>query len=512
MISSMIRKLLWSLGYPKLETSSGLVGPYHHVGVIQVRIPESTACQIFYPAQEPSQETTATTTTTKRRKKKTKESTDPSLVPYFRLAAVEGLIDFLRSGDGLLQLLSETPHPCHWQAEPLFPSSTTTTTPSTTATTTMSTTTTHEFPLVIVSHGLAGTFEMYTELCQQMASLGYCVVALEHEDGSAAYAQTVDGTVLPYQRPNDSEPYSRQKVWTMRTPMLHQRVQEMEKVVQYFHQQKTTARPSPSLTTAGRSFSLSSTAVTTTSTNLLDSVIQATDPSQLHLVGHSFGAATQILAAHQWTTSPSSSRLLQPKSLMALDAWAFALQEHVIQQGLVLSPRQPHDDDYSHQPFPLLSIISEDWITNPETTQIVQFLQNTTRNYQEHQNNDRNNLVFSYYAANSVHQSFSDTEAWFPSFIAKRVENRGPKESRHVTIRAAVQAWKQILATTSTTATATATTMDGILKPFPIVEMDDNEQNRQANNERPKKILEQATTISTTATAPIARTTSSISS
>jgi len=31
--------------------------------------------------------------------------------------------------------------------------------------------------------------EMYTQLCMHLASLGYVVVALEHEDGSGAYAE-----------------------------------------------------------------------------------------------------------------------------------------------------------------------------------------------------------------------------------------------------------------------------------------------------------------------------------
>ena len=50
MLTSALRKMLLTLGYPKLEKSHHLVGPYRHVGALQVRIPDATNCQIFYPA------------------------------------------------------------------------------------------------------------------------------------------------------------------------------------------------------------------------------------------------------------------------------------------------------------------------------------------------------------------------------------------------------------------------------------------------------------------------------
>jgi platelet-activating factor acetylhydrolase len=46
-------------------------------------------------------------------------------------------------------------------------------------------TTRKQWPLVIFSHGLAGSRTAYSQLCSEMAASGRVVLAIEHRDGTA---------------------------------------------------------------------------------------------------------------------------------------------------------------------------------------------------------------------------------------------------------------------------------------------------------------------------------------
>ena len=115
--------------------------------------------------------------------------------------------------------------------------------------------------------------DMYTEFCRSLASCGYIVIALEHEDGSGVHATKPDGTQVRYMRP-DSTPYSREKVSSFRAPQLQQRVDETESVLRYLLQNKTADSRSDSQSEA----------------QTLEQVLRVADPSCVSLVGHSFGA------------------------------------------------------------------------------------------------------------------------------------------------------------------------------------------------------------------------------
>ena len=53
-----------------------------------------------------------------------------------------------------------------------------------------------EFKLcpIIFSHGMKGSRCMYSTICQEMASHGYIVFALDHHDGSCPYTENKQGT------------------------------------------------------------------------------------------------------------------------------------------------------------------------------------------------------------------------------------------------------------------------------------------------------------------------------
>ena len=74
------------------------------------------------------------------------------------------------------------------------------------------------FPIVFFSH-LFGSMEMYSNICRHLASMGMVVVAIEHEDGSACYAQNKDGDEIYYRKPPAGIDYSDRDQVRVRKPM-----------------------------------------------------------------------------------------------------------------------------------------------------------------------------------------------------------------------------------------------------------------------------------------------------
>jgi len=354
---SALRKVLWVFRYPSF--SSNLVGPYD-VGVIQRRIPGSTDSQIFYPAS-------------------TNKKNNDNDLSYFRNEAILGLADFSGQSSSLLEtLLGEKRHPCLVNAQPLE----------------FGNDNNNGFPVVLFSHGLGGCMEMYTQLCQQVASSGMIVVALEHEDGSGCYAKTESGETIFYKRP-DNTPYSREKVVNFRKAFLQQRVKETMQAIEFFLAEKTEQGQVND----------------SSNDRLFSKVAQAIDQSKgVALFGHSFGGTTMALTTQQ--ESISSKGLIN--SLTMLDPWAFTLDDDALQKGIPSSTS--------------LSILSESWLDNPENKQILQ-LHSTT--------SPKDSL---FYMPRSIHSSFSDTATWAPRFATRPLGLRGKKEKRHETIQSCANA------------------------------------------------------------------------
>ena len=361
LFATVLKRVLWVLRYPSF--SSDLVGP-HAVGAIQTRIPGSVACQIHYPAAADAKRDAA------------------SSLPYFRPKAVEGIGDYSRTDPSILEFLSNRDHPCVIGADPLLNGEDGD----------------DGFPIVVFSHGLGGCMEMYTELCRQIASQGFWVVALEHEDGSGAYAETRDGQPILYKRPDDT-PYSRQKVTNFRRSFLKQRVEETTSALSYILSSSSSSKDE----------SLDG--------QQLRKVMRAADKSRgVSLLGHSFGGASMIMTSREHLPNGAaddddlpSTPSIQLSSLCVLDPWAFSLEDQVLKEGV------PN--------LPTLSILSEGWLSNPETAQVRALLEKSGER------------VTSLYAPNSVHASFADSVGWLPGFVLRKMYMRGQKEKKHETAR-----------------------------------------------------------------------------
>lgn len=171
-----------------------------------------------------------------------------------------------------------------------------------------------KFPVILFSHGLGGSAETYTKQCIDMASLGYVVIALEHEDGSGAHAKTVDGKLVSYIRPPVGMAYTTENVIRFRAPFLAKRVAEVKAAVDFVQHSDFD-------------------------------VCRLMDRSRIAMAGHSFGAATATCAA----------RALPPNTfcgVLLLDVWAFPVPNLELGMGAQL---------------PVCSLLSEQFYHNNET-------------------------------------------------------------------------------------------------------------------------------------------------
>ncbi|TMW54943.1 hypothetical protein Poli38472_011287 [Pythium oligandrum] len=131
------------------------------------------------------------------------------------------------------------------------------------------------WPLVIFSHGLAGSLELYSVVNQQVASEGNIVVVVNHCDGSASVARPDDNRVEYYQRITPEVMRNENgEGFRFRNNQLRHRVQEIRRVLNVVsecaREEDTTGHP----------------------------VLSRADLDSVHVMGHSFGAATALTAAH----------------------------------------------------------------------------------------------------------------------------------------------------------------------------------------------------------------------
>ncbi|EGZ10322.1 hypothetical protein PHYSODRAFT_418251, partial [Phytophthora sojae] len=149
------------------------------------------------------------------------------------------------------------------------------------------------WPVLIFSHGLASSLELYSYVNQQLASHGHVVVVLNHCDGSACVCSPEAGRIDYYQQ---ITPEVRDDVdgagFRFRNGQLQQRVSEVRAVLDAIKQDAAAS----------------------------GSVFGHCNLANVSVAGHSFGAATALSAAHQ------DARF---KKMVLLDAWMEPLDADV---------------------------------------------------------------------------------------------------------------------------------------------------------------------------------------
>ncbi|WVF67465.1 hypothetical protein IAT40_002221 [Kwoniella sp. CBS 6097] len=199
-----------------------------------------------------------------------------------------------------------------------------------------------QYPLVIFSHGLAGTRHTYSQFCAGLASEGYVVLALEHRDGSgpAVCLPSSEGTgggaeldkrdtkeggvmnesrVMHYIRQSDLKwaEGEDKSLTQLRTLQLDIRSRE---IYEAYHSFKKLLTPNTSLPNAPLSDSALDKKGIAKRDEWIKTLQGRVDAEDLRLTGHSFGGGTVL---HILQT-PSPDPLLPSlpiKQAIALDPW-----------------------------------------------------------------------------------------------------------------------------------------------------------------------------------------------
>ncbi|KAG7393076.1 Platelet-activating factor acetylhydrolase [Phytophthora pseudosyringae] len=272
---------------------SRLHGPHQTIGCRSTRL-GSVECRVFYPSASDAQSETGG------------QSSKRPFAPYLHHGShlMTGLGVFAKMPAWLFHNMSNAHLAALQDAPPPPPAAAS-----------------DGWPVVIFSHGLAGSLELYSYVNQELASHGHVVVVPNHCDGSACVCSPEPGRIEYYQQ---ITPQVRDDIdgagFRFRNGQLQQRVSEVRAVLDAIQRDAAA-----------------------------DSVFSRCDLANVSIAGHSFGAATALSAAHQ------DARF---QKMVLLDAWMEPLGQDV-RDGL--GPR-----------VPALHLMSEHflhWRSNAESTE-----------------------------------------------------------------------------------------------------------------------------------------------
>ena len=226
----------------------------------------------------------------------------------------------------------------------------------------------NKLPIIIFSHGLGGSAELYSMISLSLAYCGFIVISLESEDGSASYAATVDEEIVPYKNPTGINYRNKEEVENFRKPFLEKREIEIKNILAALRKKKYD----PSL----------------------NEIFEYADESQIILAGHSFGASSCVNYAQK---NPDESI----KSMILYDIWPWPLSKECLDSGLSI---------------PSLFINSEQFtVGSKEVTHTHHLIKNSVDSL----------LV----AINGTkHQIFSDTHSFGPKALLDKIYFTGPAD------------------------------------------------------------------------------------
>lgn len=177
---------------------------------------------------------------------------------------------------------------------------------------------TSKYPMIIFSHGLAGTRTTYSQYCSALASEGYVVLAIEHRDGSGPSVMlppeegSKEPRALQYIRHSELD-WSDEEDSTLtrfRTLQLDIRLREVYETYQSFRRL---------LSPAGNESMIINDMTESRMEEWIASFRDEVDLESLSLTGHSFGGSTVIDLLN--SRPPEGFQPLPVKNVIALDPW-----------------------------------------------------------------------------------------------------------------------------------------------------------------------------------------------
>lgn len=278
-------------------------------------------------------------------------------------------------------------------------------------------------PIVVFSHGLGGSAHVYSYQSMALASRGYLVLQLNHQDGSAPVIQRVDGSKLLYDK-------SLAKIWkegfhleyvVARRERTELRARELIAAAEALH--RLNGKDIPQL----NSFSLKGRLAI----------------AETFFMGHSFGGATALTAAYRrpdlvhsivahepavdWLPDDVRQSLFDPQRLVGVD--------HNFQGGTGgFGPiKENGNNDVSIHDKNMLILFSHDWVEKKWAGSDALLGMHAKQRFGPHSGISTGSLTISAVEVidSAHHNEFSDTCMMTPIWLARDSGLTGKRNPLH---------------------------------------------------------------------------------
>lgn len=236
-----------------------------------------------------------------------------------------------------------------------------------------------KLPIILYSHGLGGIPETYQVQANDLASQGFVVFMLTHNDRSASLSVLPDGRQITYERPSGSETAFRSK-------QLEHRVDELLFLLDSVSSGKSLPTSQP-----------------------IQHLHERIDTDKVTFIGHSFGGATVMAAAsYEQKLREEKGLKSRVKCVVSHDQWMLPVHSKIKN----LSLRTP-----------VLITISEGFKKWDSNYQALRSLYHSL---------DKQSNSLMCYIRGTKHSNFSDVGLYGPAWLLKKMGQVGELDVLYV--------------------------------------------------------------------------------